>query len=49
MRRTRISLLLVLGMLAALLPLGAVAPASAADDHVMLTEIVVTPTAGEFI
>ena len=49
MRRTRISLLLVLGMLAALLPIGTVAPALAADDHLMLTEIVVTPTAGEFI
>ena len=49
MRRTRISLLLVLGMLAALLPIGAIAPASAAEDHVMITESVVTPTAGEFI
>ncbi|MGB5188370.1 MAG: hypothetical protein WBO84_14715, partial [Acidimicrobiia bacterium] len=35
MRRTRISLLLVLGMLAALLPMGATAPALAADGLVI--------------
>ncbi|MGB9359121.1 MAG: hypothetical protein WCC01_11250, partial [Acidimicrobiia bacterium] len=49
MRRTRLALLLVVGMVAALLPMGAVAPALAADDHLLLTEIVVTPTDGEFI
>ncbi len=48
MKRTRLALLLVFGMLAALLPLGT-APAVAADDHLLLTEIVVTPTDGEFI
>ena len=48
MRRPRLVLLLVLGMLTALLPLGA-APAVAADDHLLMTEIVVTPTEGEFV
>lgn len=49
-RKTRSSLavLTVLGMLVALMPLVAV-PVSAADDHLLLTEIVVTPTEGEFI
>ncbi len=49
-RKTRSSLavLTVLGMLVALMPLVA-APVAAADDHLQLTEIVVTPTAGEFI
>lgn len=45
MRRTRISLLLVLGMLAALLPLGA-APAAALTGDLIITGVVDGPLAG---
>ncbi len=46
MRRTRISLLLVLGMLAALLPMGAVAPAlGASPGDVVVNEIMQNPDA----
>ena len=49
MRRRKFALAAVLGMLVALVPMVA-APVGATDgDHLLLSEIVVTPTAGEFI
>lgn len=48
-RRKRLALLAVLGMLVALLPVGAAPAGATGGDHLLLSEIVVTPTAGEFI
>ena len=46
MRRTRISLLLVLGMMAALLPMGAAAPAGATTGDLVITGVVDGPLPG---
>ncbi|MEE8331864.1 MAG: ExeM/NucH family extracellular endonuclease [Acidimicrobiia bacterium] len=47
--RRPLAITAVLAMVAALLVTVGVRPAEAADDHLLLSEIVVTPTAGEFV